>query len=215
MTKKSQEESVRLFESDFMEFFTHVHPAVVLIVWLPVAAICIWAGFTLRTAGSSWLGPILGVLIGLLLWSPSEYLLHRFVFHYHPKSPRLDRFMFLIHGVHHSSPRDKSRLVMPPVASIPMAAICYGLFYLIGGLGLGLPHAVPPLFAGFILGYVIYDITHYSLHHFSIRSGYFKMVRQHHMHHHFQTPDLRYGVSSPLWDYVFKTNPSKAAEKTG
>jgi sterol desaturase/sphingolipid hydroxylase (fatty acid hydroxylase superfamily) len=33
------------------------------------------------------------------------------------------------------------------------------------------------------------------------------MVRQQHMHHHFKTPNKRFGVSSPLWDYVFGTMP--------
>jgi sterol desaturase/sphingolipid hydroxylase (fatty acid hydroxylase superfamily) len=28
------------------------------------------------------------------------------------------------------------------------------------------------------------------------------------MLHHFKTPEARYGVSSPIWDFVFGTNPA-------
>ena len=30
-------------------------------------------------------------------------------------------------------------------------------------------------------------------------------LKQHHMRHHYQTDDLYYGVSTPLWDYIFGT----------
>ena len=31
------EEPIRLFKSDFLEFFTHISPIAVLIIWIPVA----------------------------------------------------------------------------------------------------------------------------------------------------------------------------------
>ena len=34
----NQKEPIRLFQSDFLEFFTHISPVVVVIIWLPVAA---------------------------------------------------------------------------------------------------------------------------------------------------------------------------------
>ena len=97
---------------------------------------------------------------------------------------------------------------MPPVLSIPLAAVFYGLLYgVVGRLG-GLPHWVAPLFAGFSLGYLIYDLTHYATHHFAMRSGYLKYLRRYHMMHHFKTPNARFGVSSPVWDKVFGTLPA-------
>ena len=101
----------------------------------------------------------------------------------------------------------KTRLVMPPVVSIPLAALFYGLFYLIFAVILKVPHWVAPLFSGFIIGYLIYDLTHYATHHFPMRRGYFKYIKRYHMQHHYKTPDARFGVSSPVWDWVFGTFP--------
>ncbi len=60
-----------------------------------------------------------------------------------------------------------------------------------------------------MLGYLIYDITHYATHHFTMRRGIFKFLKRYHLKHHYKTPDLRYGVSSPLWDWVFGTMPKE------
>ena len=61
---------------------------------------------------------------------------------------------------------------------------------------------------GFMFGYLVYDLTHYATHHFPMRSGVLKALKRHHMQHHYKTPNLRYGVSSPFWDIVFRTLPS-------
>ena len=83
--------------------------------------------------------------------------------------------------------------------------VFYGLFYFVIGQLLGAPQWVAPLFAGFIVGYLIYDMMHYATHHFPMRSGYLKYIKRYHMAHHFKAPDALYGVSSPVWDRVFHT----------
>jgi sterol desaturase/sphingolipid hydroxylase (fatty acid hydroxylase superfamily) len=139
----------------------------------------------------------------------AEYLLHRFLFHFPAKTKWQERLSFLFHGIHHEQPKIKTRLVMPPAVSIPLALIFYGFYFLVFDVILNLPHWTAPIFAGFILGYIFYDMTHYATHHIPMRKGYLRMVRQQHMHHHFQTPNQRFGVTSPLWDYVFNTMPNK------
>ncbi len=199
------EEPIRLFQSDFLEFFSHIHPAVVVIIWLPICIYALVRGF-LDWPSKNLMGFILvAFLFGLFLWTLAEYLLHRFVFHYHPKTETQKKIFFLFHGVHHAQPQCKTRLVMPPVVSIPLALVFYGLFHLIFGVILGGSYWVGPLFSGFILGYLAYDLTHYATHHFPMRKGIWKWLKRHHMRHHYKSPDLRFGVSSPLWDYVFKT----------
>ena len=94
---------------------------------------------------------------------------------------------------------------MPPILSIPLALLFYGLFYFVIGQLLGAPQWVAPMFAGFIVGYLIYDMMHYATHHFPMRSGYLKYIKRYHMAHHFKAPDALYGVSSPVWDRVFRT----------
>jgi sterol desaturase/sphingolipid hydroxylase (fatty acid hydroxylase superfamily) len=179
----------------------------VLIIWVPVMVYFIFR--TIWVEDGTLFILLLGLFIGLFLWTFAEYILHRFIFHFPAKNAWQERLAFLFHGIHHKQPRVKTRLVMPPAVSIPLALIFYGLFFLIFGILLGIPVWISPIFAGFILGYITYDMMHYSTHHFPMRKGYFRMVRQQHMHHHFQTPDQRYGVSNPLWDYVFGTMPKE------
>jgi sterol desaturase/sphingolipid hydroxylase (fatty acid hydroxylase superfamily) len=199
---------VRLFKSDFLEFFTHISPVVVLIIWLPVVVFFFVRSVLTLPVGASWLQIPAGMLIGVLIWTLTEYLMHRFVFHFHAKSPGLQKIFFSFHGVHHYQPQCKTRLVMPPVVSIPLAVVFYAIFYLVVDRLFGAPSWVSPLFAGFILGYLAYDMIHYATHHFPMRSGTLKFLKRYHMQHHYKTPDQRFGVSSPLWDKVFGTMPA-------
>lgn len=203
------DEPIRLFKSDFMEFFTHISPVVVVIIWLPVALYFLVSAII--TSSISRLGFLhipAGFLLGVLIWTFSEYTLHRFLFHYEAKSERAQKIFFLFHGVHHAQPQCKTRLVMPPVLSIPLSLVFYFLYaWIVGGL-LNAPAWVAPLYSGFTIGYLVYDLTHYATHHFPMRSGVLKYLKRYHMQHHYKTPDARYGVSSPLWDIVFGTKPA-------
>ena len=197
--------SIRLFQSDFMEFFTHISPVTIVALWLPVTILLlVWAVVTLPKGDSYWSIPA-AFGIGLFLWTLGEYTLHRFLFHYPAKGERAERIFFLFHGVHHAQPQDKTRLVMPFPVSIPMALLFYGLFYLIVGVLLKAPQWVNPMVAGFMAGYLVYDLVHYATHHFAMRRGYWKYIKRHHMAHHYKAPNTRYGVSSPVWDWVFQT----------
>ena len=195
----NKDESARLFKSGFLEFFSHVHFSVPLIIYVPVVAYLLGKGIVsveLTIPGVAML-----FLTGLLTWTLTEYLLHRFVFHYEPKTNLGKQLHFLMHGVHHDYPNDSLRLVMPPVISLPLALAFYALFYLILG-----ERQLPPFFAGFITGYICYDMIHYATHHASMKATPMGLwLKQHHMRHHYQTDDLYYGVSTPLWDYVFGT----------
>ncbi len=194
-------EPIRLCKSDFLEFFTHIHPAVVLVIWMPVAVYCLAVSPVGLALG-------FGFLAGLFLWTFAGYTLHRFVFHFPPRTPRQERLVFLFHGVHHAQPQCKTRLVMPPAISIPLALLFYGAFHLVLATLLGIPSGVAPTFAGFIAGYLIYAMTHYATHHFPMRRGFLKFLKRYHMQHHYKTPTARFGVSSPLWDVVFGTMPA-------
>lgn len=198
-------EPIRLFKSDVLEFFTHVHPAVVVAIWLPVAAYSLYRATAVPAALAFRLPA--GILLGLAAWTLVEYVMHRFVFHFRPRTAWQERLSFLFHGVHHAQPMVKSRLVMPPALSIPLAGFWYGVLYLVAGVLLGAQAWIGPVFAGLILGYVAYDLTHYATHHFKVRWAAFQYIRRYHLHHHTQTPEKRFGVTSPLWDIVFGTKP--------
>jgi sterol desaturase/sphingolipid hydroxylase (fatty acid hydroxylase superfamily) len=200
--KSRDAEPIRLFKSDFLEFFTHISPLAILAFWTPVVVFLL-----IVSAQVTSLGSILAAFIsGLFLWTFAEYALHRFLFHYEPRTDRMQRVFFLFHGVHHAQPQVKTRLVMPFPISIPGVLLFYGLLYGLLGIWLGLPQWVNPLMAGFMVGYLAYDLIHYATHHFPMRSGPAKFLKRYHMAHHFKSPRTRYGVSSPLWDYVFGTS---------
>ena len=203
----TSEEPIRLFKSDFLEFFTHITPLAIIIIWAPVAIFFLVSAIINRPLAVSPLYIPLVFLIGLFFWTLAEYLLHRFVFHFHAKSGRGQRITFLFHGIHHAQPQCKTRLVMPPIVSIPGGLLFYGLFYLILGVVLKVPYWVAPMMVGSLVGYLVYDLTHYATHHFAMRSGYARFIKRYHMQHHYKTPNQRFGVSSPLWDYVFLTKP--------
>ena len=200
---------IRLFKSDFLEFFTHVHPLTIITIWVPFSLFMLYWGYSLRAgqAGLAYL-PI-GFVLGLFLWSFAEYNIHRFFFHFHPHTPWQERIVFLFHGVHHAQPRMKTRLVMPPAASIPMVAVAFGVIDLLLGSLLRQPAWVGPLLAGLILGYLAYDLLHYATHRLPMRSGYLKYLKRYHMLHHYKTPDARFGVTSPFWDWVYGTMPNE------
>jgi sterol desaturase/sphingolipid hydroxylase (fatty acid hydroxylase superfamily) len=139
-------------------------------------------------------------ILGFISWSLAEYILHRFVFHFEPKSEFGKKIHWIFHGVHHDYPQDAYRLVMPPSISIPLAFIFYYSFqYLLGSF------LTPAFFSGFVAGYLTYDTMHYSIHHFAFRNKFLMKIKKHHMKHHYSDPNSGYGVSTPLWDFIFDT----------
>jgi sterol desaturase/sphingolipid hydroxylase (fatty acid hydroxylase superfamily) len=195
-------ETCRMFESDLLERFSRIHPSTPFIVWIPVASF-----FLVRSALRHDLAPLSVAAMflgGILAWTFAEYVLHRWVFHWTNDTPWGKRVHFLLHGVHHDYPNDKDRLVMPLPTSVPLAILFYSLFYFTMGRTTG-----EPFFAGFVIGYLFYDGTHYFVHHFAPTSRWGKFLRRHHLTHHFADHDGGFGVSSPLWDYVFQTLPAK------
>lgn len=194
----NKRETPRMFRSDFVEFFSRVHWSVPLIIFVPVILFLLYRAVAVHALGAG----VIALLFasGLLFWTLTEYVLHRFVFHYHPKSPWGQRIHWTFHGVHHDYPSDPLRLVMVPSVSLPLAGLFYLLFHLLLGAAFAAPFA-----AAFLTGYLFYDITHYAVHHFPVRGAVFGTLREWHMRHHFQDPENGFGVSSPLWDLVFGT----------
>jgi len=195
--------SPRMFESDFLDFFTRVHPLVPLFLFGPAIGLLAVLGF--MGAGVVALAWIAG---GYLFWTLTEYWLHRIVFHFCPDNDFGRRLHFMIHGVHHDHPNDRLRLVMPPGASIPLAALFLALFWTV------LPDGGWQAFgAGFLAGYLFYDMLHYHVHHHVPKTAWGKRLRELHMRHHFQDHERMFGVSAPWWDYVFGTAPKKVSPK--
>jgi len=190
--------SIRLFRNNFLESLTHVHPIVPLLFWSPVVVFLLWR--TLAIQGMAVTSVAALLLPALFFWTLMEYTLHRFVFHFPARSTAGKWLVHLFHGVHHDAPNDKSRLVMPPAGAVIVMAILWYVFSLL----IPSPWA-EPFFAFFIVGYLIYDYQHYATHHFRMRHPLLARLKRHHMQHHFTASDKKFGVSSPIWDRVFRT----------
>lgn len=191
-------ESPRMFESDLIDFFSRTHPALVPLLFVPASMALLWYG--VARAGETVAASALLFAGGFVAWTLTEYWLHRLFFHWQPGGAVGDRMHFLVHGVHHTWPRDKYRLVMPPAVSISLFFVFGGAFLLLFG-----PHVALPFHAGFTIGYMVYDMTHYYIHHFRPKTEYGRRLRKHHMLHHFKDDENRFGVSFMVWDYVFGT----------
>jgi sterol desaturase/sphingolipid hydroxylase (fatty acid hydroxylase superfamily) len=190
----------RMFEADLFERFSRIHPATPFVFWLPVVALILGRS-AMRGDIRVWEMAVL-VVAGIVAWSFAEYVLHRWVFHWYEDSPRGRRIHFLLHGVHHDFPNDKDRLVMPLGFSIPLGIFFYAFYTFAFGLRMG-----APFYAGFVLGYLAYDGSHYAIHHFAMKNRFGRLLKKHHMAHHHADHDGGFGVSSPLWDHVFRTMP--------
>ncbi|NWX59263.1 FA2H hydroxylase, partial [Promerops cafer] len=209
---------IRLFHSDFLEFLSKTAWYVVFMVWTPVVLYLSWVSYTSLAQGNTRLFSSFTTeysipvhkyyfpfifLLGMILWSLLEYLIHRFVFHMKPPASNyyLITLHFLLHGQHHKSPFDSSRLVFPPVP----ASLVIGFFY--GVLRLLLPEVLGlSVFVGGLCGYVIYDMMHYYLHYGSPKKGtYLYGLKAYHVKHHFEHQKSGFGISTRFWDYPFRT----------
>lgn len=198
----NRDETVRLFKNPILEYFSHIHPITPVVVYLPVAAICVY----LSLGQISVLNTVLYFILGVLIWTIFEYSFHRWAFHYHPKSDTGKRIHFLVHGIHHDYPRDRTRLVMPLLVSAPLALLFYFIYqWAFGAYGY-------TVFAGFIIGYIAYDSIHFATHHMPMKGKIGKYLKEYHLRHHYNDEHTAYGVSNPLWDYVFSTVPPHIKE---
>jgi dihydroceramide fatty acyl 2-hydroxylase len=185
-----------MFDEPLLERLSVVHPAFPTAVYLPAGLFLLWLSVA---------GPI-GIvnsaplyLAGLLVWSLLEYGAHRGSFHHEPNSQSQLAVAYLVHGVHHAYPDDSRRWMMPLAVTIPISAVLYLLFRAaLGDLAQG-------VFAGFIHGYLAYDLLHHFIHRGRMPGRIGRFLRQHHLAHHDTKPDRNFGVSSPLWDVVFRT----------
>jgi sterol desaturase/sphingolipid hydroxylase (fatty acid hydroxylase superfamily) len=191
--------SPRIFKNRFLELLTKTHPLVITILYLSLGIIMLWWYLQLHPKTSA-ISMLSIVLSGFFSWTLAEYLMHRFLYHKAGDASYNSRFKYLFHGIHHEYPNDHERLVLPPVPSLLIAAILLGFFYLFMGswtLVFG---------TGFLWGYLSYMSVHFIVHRYS-PSKRFPFWWNYHMIHHFQQHDRAFGVTTPLWDFVFRTLP--------
>lgn len=187
----------RLFQNPILERLTRTHIAVPLTI-LTVYACALLAWSVLNTSLSEF--QTIGLFfLGIIAFTWVEYMVHRYVFHMKTYTALRAKLQYTIHGVHHEYPKDKDRLAMPPLLSVTISTILLLLFRLVMG------DFVFAFLPGFIVGYAAYLAIHYMVHAFAPPKNFLKVLWVNHGIHHYKDGDLIYGVSSPLWDYIYGT----------
>ncbi len=188
-----------LFKNPVLEKLTRTHIAVPISIFVIFSVSLIGYAFTY----SSLPAYLIGILFvsGFLIFTLIEYIVHRYVFHMEPDTEIKEKIQYNFHGVHHEYPKDKGRLAMPPIISIILAAtLLYVFHYVIGQYTFA-------FLPGFVLGYVSYISVHYAVHAYPPPKNFLKILWINHSIHHYKDHNKAYGVSSPLWDFVFGTLP--------
>lgn len=139
-------------------------------------------------------GPLVALLalgLGLLAFSFIEYFFHRWMFH--TRVPLFEQG----HRTHHEQPLgyDSLPFFLPATVLLVLA----GVFALIMPTGFALLMA-----AAITFGYVIYGLSHFTIHHVRFKQPLLRRwAGAHHVHHYH--PDANFGVTTPLWDMLLGT----------
>ncbi|HLT06851.1 MAG TPA: sterol desaturase family protein [Cyclobacteriaceae bacterium] len=202
LDKPDNHGSAHMFKNPVLERLSRTHIAIPITLFLAVGAYSLYHGIT-TTEIAGWLGFVL-LLAGFLSFTFVEYMMHRYLYHMLPTNKIKDKVQYTIHGVHHDYPKDKDRLAMPPFISGLYAVILYYLFtFLMGEYAF---YFLP----GFLIGYALYLGVHYIVHAYQPPKNFLKVLWVNHAIHHYKDPDVAFGVSVPIWDYVFGTAPKKS-----
>jgi len=144
---------------------------------------------------------------GLFSWGLFEYVMHRFIFHYDARSRLGRKFLYHAHVSHHENPVAKSKISASLTIGLPIGAMYWPLAWAVTGSWV----TASWLFIGLAAGFFSYKWVHFQCHHRRSRLRLLRYLRHYHLLHHYKTPGLRFGVTSPLFDLVFGTfgAPSK------
>ncbi|CAM4193862.1 sterol desaturase family protein [Corallococcus exiguus] len=192
-----------MFENAFMEAASKLHPAVPVLLYIPLTLGLLGWGLS---GGRTSVGRVLLFIpLGLLTWVVMEYCIHRFFFHWEGKGRLTQRVHEIAHGYHHKYPDDSQRLVMPLIVTIPLSSLIGGLLWMVGR-----PAQMLPYFVGIVWGYVTYDTLHWATHHRTPKTAWGRALRAHHMAHHFATPDRNFGISNRWMDMLMGSGGRQA-----
>lgn len=194
-----------MFENKFLDFFSRIHFSSVPILFVPITGYFVYKSAIMFSV--NWLVVAGLFFAGYAFWTLMEYCIHRFFFHKEFTTTLGKKIHYIAHGIHHDYPNDSLRLVMPPAINLSLAVLFYWCFYAViqdKGLTAG-------YFAGFVFGYMVYDLMHFASHFFNFKNAWFQRVKRSHLLHHYRNPNSGYGLSTIFWDRVFgTTHPADA-----
>lgn len=195
-----------MFENKLLNRLTQTHIATPIIIFLVYAT-----GLLIYTVLRTDVTPpaIIGLfLAGTLVFTFMEYAVHRWVYHPpHDASDKYKEATYNMHGFHHDYPKDKKRLAMPPVLAVLISTVLLFFFEMV------LAQYAFAYLAGFVVGYAMYLVVHYTVHMYPPPKNALKVLWVNHSIHHYSENEILFGVSQPLWDHVFGTVPKTDKDK--
>ncbi|HLW20417.1 MAG TPA: sterol desaturase family protein [Cyclobacteriaceae bacterium] len=201
LDKPDNHGSAHMFKNPVLEKLSRTHISIPIVMFILVGGYALYYGIT--TAPVSFTTGALLVIAGFFSFTLVEYLMHRYLYHMLPTNKIKDKVQYTIHGVHHDYPKDKDRLALPPFITGLYALILYLVFtFLMGDYAL---YFLP----GFLIGYALYLGVHYMVHAYQPPKNFLKVLWVNHAIHHYKDPDVAFGVSVPIWDYIFGTAPKR------
>jgi sterol desaturase/sphingolipid hydroxylase (fatty acid hydroxylase superfamily) len=191
----------QLFENPILEKLSRTHISIPLTIFFLYASTLLYWSIT-HTSLSAGI-TISMFIFGFIAFTWVEYMVHRYLFHMSTVTKWREKFQYTVHGVHHEFPKDKERLAMPPVLSVTIATVLLLLFRLVMG------DFAFSFLPGFLVGYAFYLAVHYMVHVYQPPKNFLKTLWINHAVHHYKHGEYIFGVSSPLWDYVYGTLKEK------
>ncbi len=150
---------------------------------------------------------------GAMTWSFGEYVIHRFAGH----APRGRKSETPVSGwravlsplqgdfgAEHQAHHADTRYFTPTYRKVLAASVVLGTGGAIGSLLVG-PRRAWSFVLGFGAMYTAYEVEHRRTHTHAPRGAYTRWTRRHHLFHHFGSPRMNHGVTSPIWDIAFGT----------
>ena len=138
----------------------------------------------------------LAFVLGLVLWTFLEYVLHRWAFH--------ERVLGMAVAREHIEHHAKVDYFAPLSVKLAIAVPIVGTIFALGLLFTAATFA-SGLVIGVLSGWIVYEVIHRRIHVAAPLNGYSRWTRRHHLSHHFGNAKLNHGVSTPIWDHVFGT----------
>lgn len=146
---------------------------------------------------------------GIPVWTLVEYFSHRYVLHGRFKVSKYrwkiykrwaNKYLDPLHWEHHERPYDGLHISAELKDILPLFAVAAPLSFVFP------TYTLPMLLAGVVQSYVVEEWIHHSVHFYNFRSPYWRYMKKHHFYHHTSRGMERgYGLTSGMWDVVFKT----------
>ncbi|MEM9221123.1 MAG: sterol desaturase family protein [Pseudomonadota bacterium] len=153
---------------------------------------------------------------GFLFWTFLEYLLHRWVLHWEPERPiyKIIRKCFPSHRSHHDAPKNERKNIRLQLKIVVYLTLVYTAFLWLIGIPIDVALAVN---AGVLIGYQAYEYVHVACHHLPMRNSWAALLKHHHAIHHHCDETVNFGVTTTVWDSVFRTTyrPTRTRENAG